>query len=480
MKIGFIGLGNMGGPMAANLARAGHAVTIVGPDHPDLPRGEGWDGVAYRPLPLLDRSGRLWKDVLRDFSWSRRAKRLLPEADVTVTNCVWLPWLLGRRGSAARRGLGLLEVHVQRFPKGQMGLYRHADSISTVSQAIADAIVRERPHLADRVRVVPNPVDLAVFHPSPEAQARRLGEPRILLYTGRIHPEKRLDLLVGAWRRLVEEGVPLRLRLVGPWERGAGGGGRELVEQLRSLAGPHEFEMPGPLADPSALDNSIGAMIFVRDQPGSDPQGELAHGSGFDRVRAFQDGFEGGIEYCFGYLEDPPFIDELPFTEQDAANQGNLPFADVTDLVVEDLEDYFSANVDGFEGPGDPFDTVPADELDALHAEVGDGAVATVFGMLWAERAQAAAGDDLDGEGPLLQRSCLVGSWLGDILRDQRDGQVDRESGVSLSPGDLDETIITFLKLTEDAMAGSGVAFEAIADMRLGVFGGIEDCRLGE
>ena len=27
MKIGFIGLGNMGGPMAANLAKAGHAVT---------------------------------------------------------------------------------------------------------------------------------------------------------------------------------------------------------------------------------------------------------------------------------------------------------------------------------------------------------------------------------------------------------------------------------------------------------------------
>ena len=27
MKIGFIGLGNMGGPMAANLAQAGHVVT---------------------------------------------------------------------------------------------------------------------------------------------------------------------------------------------------------------------------------------------------------------------------------------------------------------------------------------------------------------------------------------------------------------------------------------------------------------------
>ena len=27
-RIGFIGLGNMGGPMAANLARAGHAVRV--------------------------------------------------------------------------------------------------------------------------------------------------------------------------------------------------------------------------------------------------------------------------------------------------------------------------------------------------------------------------------------------------------------------------------------------------------------------
>jgi len=236
----------------------------------------------------------------------------------------------------------------------------------------------------------------------------------------------------------------------------------------------------GPFSDPSALDNSIGAMIFVRDQPGSDPQSALAHGSGFDRVRAFQDGFEGGVEYCYSYIEDPPFIDQSLFSEADLATGGNLPFDEVTELVIQDLEDFFSENVEDFEGPGDPFDTVPADELEALHAEVGDGAVATVFGMLWAERAQAAAGDDLDGEGPLLQRSCIVGAWLGDILQDQRDGEIERDSGVSLSPGDLDETIITFLKLTEDAMAGSGVAFEAIADMRLGVFGGLEDCRLGE
>ena len=31
MKVGFIGLGNMGGPMAANLAKAGHDVTGFDP-----------------------------------------------------------------------------------------------------------------------------------------------------------------------------------------------------------------------------------------------------------------------------------------------------------------------------------------------------------------------------------------------------------------------------------------------------------------
>jgi hypothetical protein len=236
----------------------------------------------------------------------------------------------------------------------------------------------------------------------------------------------------------------------------------------------------GPFADASSLDNSLGAMIFVRDQPGSDPGAELAHGNGFDRVRAFQDGVDRGIEYCATYIDDPPFISELPFEGEDVANQGNLPFDEVTDLVIEDLDDFFGDNVDDFDGPGDPFDFVPEDDLEDLHGEIGDGAVATVFGMIWAQRAQEATDQDLDGEGPLLQRSCLVGAWLGDILRDQQDDQVDRPSGVSLSPGDLDETIITFLKLMEEAGSTGGVAFEAIADMRQGVFGGLEDCRLDD
>ena len=41
MKIGFIGLGNMGGGMAANLVRAGHAVTAFDLSADALARAKG-------------------------------------------------------------------------------------------------------------------------------------------------------------------------------------------------------------------------------------------------------------------------------------------------------------------------------------------------------------------------------------------------------------------------------------------------------
>jgi hypothetical protein len=47
-----------------------------------------------------------------------------------------------------------------------------------------------------------------------------------------------------------------------------------------------------------------------------------------------------------------------------------------------------------------------------------------------------------------------------------------------MSPGDLDEAITTLVELAENEMAEGGVAFEAVFDMRQGVFGTLDDCRL--
>ena len=245
--------------LAEVFARRDHQVVVVGPDHPDLPKGDRIGDVEYRRLPLLDRARNVKVDILRDFGWSRRAARLLPESDVTVTNCFWLPWLLRSRRNRTRRRIGVLNMHVQRFPKGQMRLYGGVDRVSTVSQAIVDGIVEERPELGPRIRLIGNPVDLTAFHPgSADVETARSGPARIL-FTGRIHPEKGLHLLVEAWGRLRAAGHDFSLRLVGPSSRGDGGGGPEYVERLRSLAGDAPLELPGGVADPKALADELRA-----------------------------------------------------------------------------------------------------------------------------------------------------------------------------------------------------------------------------
>jgi hypothetical protein len=233
-----------------------------------------------------------------------------------------------------------------------------------------------------------------------------------------------------------------------------------------------------PFTNADTLDNAMAARVSSADPVGYDPNALDAHGSGFDRVRAFQDGVNQGVEYCNGYLEDPPFIDEIPFgNAEDQANEGNLPFDDVVDLVVDDLGWYFDENVDDFEEPDDPFELVDEDDLEELHAEIGDGVVPTVLGLTWAQAAQEATDEDTDGEGAFLQRACVVGAWLGDILHDQQD-ETERPSGAQLSPGDLDEAIATMVRLSQGEMAEGNSAFEAVFDMRQGVFGSLDDCRL--
>ena len=49
MRVGFLGLGNMGEPMAANLLAAGHQVTV-------------WNRTAAKAQPLVNKGAKLAKD----------------------------------------------------------------------------------------------------------------------------------------------------------------------------------------------------------------------------------------------------------------------------------------------------------------------------------------------------------------------------------------------------------------------------------
>lgn len=233
-------------------AARGHQVTVIAPRADGAADEETVRGVRHVRVRRWHRTGSTKLDLAKDLVHSLSALRRLPEADVTVTNCFWLPAILRLVG---RRRVGALNVHAQRFPKGQFRLYRGADRISTVSEAIASAIREQSPSVGGVVKVIPNPVDVRIF--TPDGPTRREPGTRTILFTGRVHPEKGLDLLVKAYASLRATRPDLRLRLVGPTEVPRGGGGAAFVERLTALAGDHPIEFGANIADPAALAETL-------------------------------------------------------------------------------------------------------------------------------------------------------------------------------------------------------------------------------
>ena len=62
------------------------------------------------------------------------------------------------------------------------------------------------------------------------------------------------------------------------------------------------------------LDTALAGILDLRDTPGTSTIDPNAHGSGFDRVSAFQDGYDNGLDKCKDYRDDEPMVLELPFS----------------------------------------------------------------------------------------------------------------------------------------------------------------------
>lgn len=238
--------------LGQEFAAQGHEVWHLSRQHPDLPEREKIHGVHHLRVRGYATPASMWRLKLCDLLYSLRGWRRIPaDADVIVTNTFWLPILL--RGRLASR----VHVDVQRMPKGQMRLYRHTGCLRANSTPVAEAIAREWPTGArhPRITTIPNPLP---FDPvSPDLSTKR----PVVLYAGRIHPEKGLHVLLEAWRRL---GAPeWMLRIVGPWEVEKGGGGTEYLDSLQKSA-PGNVEFVGLVSDPAQL-NAIyaEAAIFV-------------------------------------------------------------------------------------------------------------------------------------------------------------------------------------------------------------------------
>jgi glycosyltransferase involved in cell wall biosynthesis len=301
--------------LGKEFARRGHRVTEISRTFPQFPAREKRDGVEHRRVRGFNQPrSRLWLKLL-DLVYSLRVLRALPTADILVTNTFWLPLLARSKRS------GLLYIHVQRGPKGQMKWYRHAGRLLAVSRAIADAIITEAPQLAAKVRVIPN----ALSFPIPETPNMSRG--KTLLFVGRIHPEKGIDLFLRAIGKVPAEIVNgWQLEIVGPTETHLGGGGEVFAARLRDLAArnPIKVKWAGAVFDEAELLRRYqSAAIFV--YPSVAETGEalpvapleaMANGCAplVSRLACFEDYIEDGMT---GFV----FDHRAPSAEENLANR---------------------------------------------------------------------------------------------------------------------------------------------------------------
>lgn len=270
--------------------------------------------------------------------------------------------------------------------------------------------------------------------------------------------------------------------------------------------------------DPGDLDIGLAGLLEFRDPIGGDPTMKGAHGSGFDRVNAFQQGVEGGTQRCAAWRENPPVIVELPFTSlEDVLQGGNLPFPEVVPTTKQDLDLYWGQ----FTFQGEPYRTVsdvisfnpkdrqslpecpslnlePSDYKDTVfycadddfvaydrtlarrvYDNIGDFGVSVLIGNAWASAMQSRLGVTGQSKAVGLQADCFTGAWVGSVPVDQegtvqaRGTPVNREFAFVLSPGDLDEVVQSFLVFadpTESTEGTRGTAFERTEHFRLGFF----------
>lgn len=247
--------------LGKNFAQHGHQVIHISRLYTGLTKEEVIDGVLHKRIAGYDTPSSLlylkWLDLL----YSRRAVKTVPDdSDIVVTNTFWAPLLLSSR--LKERCM----VSVERMPKGQMKLYKRSSRLRANSTVVAKAIRREIPNSRDqKIVMIPNWLPFQTW-PNDDLSQKK----NILLYVGRLHPEKGLEILVHAFRQIESN---WKLRIVGPWQTEQGGGGLAYFESLKKIAGNADIEFKGPVFDMEKLNQFYReASIFI--YPSIAEQGE--------------------------------------------------------------------------------------------------------------------------------------------------------------------------------------------------------------
>ncbi|MGI9092762.1 MAG: neutral zinc metallopeptidase [Mycobacteriales bacterium] len=229
------------------------------------------------------------------------------------------------------------------------------------------------------------------------------------------------------------------------------------------------------------LDKAFAGYLSFADNPGDDPNGSQAHGSGFDRVSSFQQGFDSGPTFC----ADPKiYNDHKVFTETrfqpNDQGQGNLPLSTLLKQAPPDMGSYWKAalpklfNVSGAKDLGDVQGYDPASEkvtcggtkitpvimyckaddkvylqtpfAQAVYSKTGDNGVATMIGIGYGYAIRDRLGKSTNDQNALLGAICYTGLYDADAFNASVGAKTTLpKHALTLSPGDLDEAIEALL-----------------------------------
>jgi predicted metalloprotease len=265
------------------------------------------------------------------------------------------------------------------------------------------------------------------------------------------------------------------------------------------------------------LDTALSAYLTFRDSIGTTPGDNRAHGDAFDRVNAFQTGYDNGASACKTFLASPPPITEQTFTNvQDAATGGNLPAPQVIPVTMELLDEFYTKvapnvaplTVDRVlkftaNGPTSQYPKCPGtlakkdiqnrvlyclnsnyiafDEplLNNLYNKIGDFGVATLIGDTYARYVQfkqSFPGVQDNTVNAVLGADCYTGAWAQAVAQGLPSPTLN--STVTLSPGDLDKAIQAFIAYdtARGVSAKSDFVFRRVEAFRKGFFSDFATC----
>lgn len=228
--------------LAEEFAAHGHEVKVVCRSYPEQPSYEVKNGVEYIRFGGLPQSSNISFDLLKDFFYSLFLTPMLPKSDILIINDFWLPVF-----AALRPKTGKIVVNVNRFPKGQYWLYPKTNLFTVPSSAVKNALAEQCPSVIPKMKLIPNPIDNTFF--SMSNKRNKLEAEKVILYVGRLHPEKGVHLLVDAFKLITNKTENIRLKIIGPYKETQGGGGYSYFKKLKIMTAGHKIKLAKPIFD---------------------------------------------------------------------------------------------------------------------------------------------------------------------------------------------------------------------------------------